>query len=196
MLPPVERACFESRGTGNAAFNVLRPGVGGGLIELGSIKSFKLERRQFFRRFGAKRLLPPVPRRRSGGALLVATARPPHFGGSGSGGYLCRGMSSVCCRAVDRIAQLLDADRHSSLQCKVMSTIIPAIFENGVLRPLQPLVGVPDKAKVDITMSTREVKTNGTHSAVDQGWQTCFGSISDADAAEMTRVLDDAFGHE
>ncbi len=74
-----------------------------------------------------------------------------------------------------------------------MSTIIPAIFENGVLRPLQPLVGVPDKAEVDITVSTRDVKSNGTHAAVDQGWQTCFGSISDADAAEMTRVVKDEF---
>jgi len=71
-----------------------------------------------------------------------------------------------------------------------MTTWITAIFENGVLRPLRPLVGVPDRAEVDITVNTRE---NGPAVVDSLGWRGCVGTISDSDAAEMSRAVDDEF---
>ena len=71
-----------------------------------------------------------------------------------------------------------------------MTWSIPAIFENGILRPLRPLLGVPDKAQVDLIVNTRE---NGHAVVGEQNWRACIGIIARDDAAEMSRVIEDEF---
>jgi len=66
-----------------------------------------------------------------------------------------------------------------------MTKTILAIFENGVLRPLQPLVGVPDHAETDVTVSTRprrEMENSATFRRVQGPFlmpmqRTCSGSL-------------------
>jgi predicted DNA-binding antitoxin AbrB/MazE fold protein len=58
-----------------------------------------------------------------------------------------------------------------------------AIYENGVLRPLQPL-NLADRAKVTVTIElpTPKPPING-----------CFGTITPESAAEMQRIVDEEF---
>ncbi len=69
-----------------------------------------------------------------------------------------------------------------------MVITIRAIYENGVLRPLEPLLGVPDLAEVDLTIS---IDADRCHHA--SGLRACMGTISAADAAEMRRAVADEF---
>ena len=74
-----------------------------------------------------------------------------------------------------------------------MTSNIKAIFENGVLRPLEPLTGVPEHAEVDLTVTTRDEKVTESPKADALGWRACLGTISDSDAADMSRSIDDEF---
>jgi predicted DNA-binding antitoxin AbrB/MazE fold protein len=62
---------------------------------------------------------------------------------------------------------------------------IEAIYENGVLRPMQPLDWLEEKRKVTVTVSTPD------SSSPLSGW---VGRISDEDAEIMRRVIDEEFG--
>lgn len=70
----------------------------------------------------------------------------------------------------------------------MIARTIKAIFENGVLRPLQPLEGVPEHTRVDVTVVSADPGENGK-----PGLRACIGSISDADAGEMRRAVDEEF---
>ena len=48
-----------------------------------------------------------------------------------------------------------------------------------MLRPLEPLTGVPDHAEVDLTVTTRDEKVNESPKADALGWRACLGTISD-----------------
>jgi predicted DNA-binding antitoxin AbrB/MazE fold protein len=65
-----------------------------------------------------------------------------------------------------------------------MVKTVEAIYENGVLHPLQSLVGITEHCKVKVTV---EVETP-PHPLAD-----CIGILPDEDAAEMLRVIEDEF---
>jgi hypothetical protein len=67
-----------------------------------------------------------------------------------------------------------------------MTRTFKAIFENGILRPLQPLEGVPERAPVNVTMET-------TDAPARPGILDCAGTLPDKDAAEMLKVIEDEF---
>jgi predicted DNA-binding antitoxin AbrB/MazE fold protein len=62
---------------------------------------------------------------------------------------------------------------------------LQAIYENGVLKPVEPIVGLPDHAEVTITVDT------STPSRPLDDWR---GGLSDEDAAEMRKIIDEEFG--
>ena len=66
-----------------------------------------------------------------------------------------------------------------------MTTTIEAIYENGVLRPVKPLEGVPEHSQVTLTLVE-------THPAPD--WMKCVGIMPDEDAAEIRKIIDEEFG--
>lgn len=61
---------------------------------------------------------------------------------------------------------------------------LDAIYENGVLRPLTPLQGVPEHGAVRITVSVDEPANPLT---------ACVGILPDADAAEMRNAIEREF---
>ncbi|HVU62949.1 MAG TPA: antitoxin family protein [Phycisphaerales bacterium] len=65
-----------------------------------------------------------------------------------------------------------------------------AIFENGVIRPLQPLLGLPNRASLDVTVTSLDHVPSTTDA---NGVRACLGTISDADAAEMAKLVTDEF---
>jgi predicted DNA-binding antitoxin AbrB/MazE fold protein len=66
-----------------------------------------------------------------------------------------------------------------------MSNSVEAVYERGVLRPLQPLEGIAENArawlKVELTGET-------THPLTE-----CIGILPDEDAKERRRVIDAEF---
>lgn len=66
-----------------------------------------------------------------------------------------------------------------------MTQRIEAIYEGGVLRPLTQISGVAESTRVMIT-----VESNGNHPA---SILDCIGTLSDADAAEMTAAIEEEF---
>lgn len=66
-----------------------------------------------------------------------------------------------------------------------MTRTIKAIFEGGVLRPLQSLDGIAEHAQVRVTVETLEPAGNGL--------ADCIGTLPDEDAAEMARIVQDEF---
>lgn len=71
-----------------------------------------------------------------------------------------------------------------------MTQRIKALYENGVLRPLQPLQGVPDHSRVDITVSTPDT-LDARHGP--GGLEACLGTLPAADADEMSRIIEAEF---
>jgi predicted DNA-binding antitoxin AbrB/MazE fold protein len=61
---------------------------------------------------------------------------------------------------------------------------VEAIFENGTLRPLEPLEGIEEKARVRIAIEP----LTEPHPLAG-----CFGILPDSDAAEMRRIVDEEF---
>lgn len=72
-----------------------------------------------------------------------------------------------------------------------MDRKIKAVFENGVFRPLQPLEGLADRSRVDVTITSSEGAR--TEEKSGNGIRACIGTVSDSDAAEMTRIIDEEF---
>jgi predicted DNA-binding antitoxin AbrB/MazE fold protein len=64
-----------------------------------------------------------------------------------------------------------------------MRQTIDAIFEKGVLRPLEPVPWLPDRRRVRITIVDDQVRD----------LQACIGTLPDEDAAEMRRIIEDQF---
>ncbi len=62
---------------------------------------------------------------------------------------------------------------------------IEAVYENGVLRPLQTLVGLAEHSKVKITIEYQETLT---HPLLQFA-----GILSDQEAAELQSVIDQEF---
>ena len=65
-----------------------------------------------------------------------------------------------------------------------MVKTIEAIYSGGVLKPLQPLDGIAENGKVTITITALPP----AHPLA--GWT---GGVSNEDAAEMVRVIEDEF---
>ena len=65
-----------------------------------------------------------------------------------------------------------------------MATKVDAIYENGVLRPLQPLDQIKENSKVKITVELEQSK---------QSLEDCLGIMPDEDAAEMLAIIEDEF---
>lgn len=65
-----------------------------------------------------------------------------------------------------------------------MTQSIEAVYENGVLRPVKPLKGIPERAHVKITL--KSVKQPHPLDEV-------FGTISDEDAKLMREAIEEAF---
>ena len=61
---------------------------------------------------------------------------------------------------------------------------VKAVFENGVLRPLTPLNGVPERRQVEVTVTVDE----SAHPLAD-----CVGILPDEDAAEMRAAIEQEF---
>ena len=70
-----------------------------------------------------------------------------------------------------------------------MTQRIEAIYENGVLRPLQPLRGVADHTRVDVTVNASPDPQHDANMDV----RACIGTLSDKDAAEMTKIIENEF---
>ena len=66
-----------------------------------------------------------------------------------------------------------------------MTRTINAIYEGGVLRPLESLEGIAEHARVKITVE--DVEPSGG------GLAECIGTLPDEDAAEMRRIIESEF---
>jgi predicted DNA-binding antitoxin AbrB/MazE fold protein len=66
-----------------------------------------------------------------------------------------------------------------------MQKTIEAIYENGVLRPVQPLDWLEDKRQVTVTVTTADPQ------GPLKDW---VGGVSDEDAKIMRQVIDEEFG--
>lgn len=66
-----------------------------------------------------------------------------------------------------------------------MTRIIQALYEDGVLKPLQPLEGVAERSQVQITVEVREDRPHPL--------SECFGILPDEDAEEMRRIIEEEF---
>ena len=60
-----------------------------------------------------------------------------------------------------------------------------AIYEGGVLRPLQSLEGIAEHAHVRLTVESVDPAGNGL--------ADCIGIMPDEDAAEMRRIIENEF---
>jgi len=66
-----------------------------------------------------------------------------------------------------------------------MVQTVQAIYEKGVLHPLQPLEGLAERCKVKVTV---EVEDGSAHPLSD-----CVGILPDEDAKEMLKIIQDEF---
>ncbi len=66
-----------------------------------------------------------------------------------------------------------------------MTKTIHAIYEHGVLRPLNTIEGLEDNTEVEVTIST---KKSGTHPILKFA-----GILSNKEADEMMKVIEDEF---
>jgi predicted DNA-binding antitoxin AbrB/MazE fold protein len=61
---------------------------------------------------------------------------------------------------------------------------IEAIYENGVFRPTQPVTGLPEHARVRVTVLSPQNTAP---------WADCVGIMPDEDAREIRRIIDEEF---
>ena len=66
-----------------------------------------------------------------------------------------------------------------------MTRTIEARYENGILRPLEPLEGVAEHSRLTITLELKEVRAHPFAGYV--------GTLPDEDANEMMRIIDEEF---
>lgn len=70
-----------------------------------------------------------------------------------------------------------------------MIRAIQAIFENGVLRPLEPL-SLPERARVSLTIDSGESPAARPPNGSVAG---CAGTIAPSDAVEMSKIVGEEF---
>jgi len=66
-----------------------------------------------------------------------------------------------------------------------MTRTISAVYEGGILRPLESLDGIAEHAQLKVTVETVE--------PADNGLADCIGILPDEDAADMRRIVADEF---
>ena len=66
-----------------------------------------------------------------------------------------------------------------------MTQVIEAIYENGVLRPTEPLEGIREHERVTLSVSAPR--------ATKPSILDCFGIMPDEDAEEMRRIIEAEF---
>ena len=66
-----------------------------------------------------------------------------------------------------------------------MTRTVNAVYEGGVLRPLESLDGVAEHAHVKLTVEC--------HDSTGNGLADCIGTLPDQDAAEMRRIVETEF---
>jgi predicted DNA-binding antitoxin AbrB/MazE fold protein len=69
-----------------------------------------------------------------------------------------------------------------------MTRTIEAIYENGVLRPLEPIEGIAEHERLRLTLDQPSATSAGEHPL-----SRFVGTLSDADAREILRIIDDEF---
>jgi predicted DNA-binding antitoxin AbrB/MazE fold protein len=65
-----------------------------------------------------------------------------------------------------------------------MQKTISAVYENGALRPLEPLTWLSEHAEVEVTIVTASPL---------RPWASCVGILPDDDAKEMKKIIDGEF---
>jgi len=65
-----------------------------------------------------------------------------------------------------------------------MKKYVQAIYEHGVLRPLEPLQGIAENSQVELTIQSLYAR----HSLKD-----LFGTLPQEDADEMQKIIDEEF---
>lgn len=65
-----------------------------------------------------------------------------------------------------------------------MTKLVHAIYVGGVLKPLEPLEGIPENSKVEIA-----VEVPSLHPDVEK----LFGTLPREDAEEMKRIIEEEF---
>ena len=66
-----------------------------------------------------------------------------------------------------------------------MTRTVHALYENGILRPLEPLEGVDEHSRVRLTI---ELEPKRPHPLAD-----CVGILPDEDAQEMLAIIQEEF---
>ena len=66
-----------------------------------------------------------------------------------------------------------------------MGRTIKAIYEGGVLRPLEVIEGIAEHAQVNLTVEAIEQSGNGL--------ADCIGILPDDDAAEIRQIVESEF---
>ena len=66
-----------------------------------------------------------------------------------------------------------------------MTQTINAVYEGGVLRPLQSLEGIAEHAQVKLTVESVDAAGNGL--------ADCIGILPDEDAAELRQIVETEF---
>lgn len=67
----------------------------------------------------------------------------------------------------------------------IMTRRISAVYEGGVLRPLESLEGIAEHSQVKLTVESVEPE--------DDGMADCIGILPDEDAVEMRRIVQSEF---
>ena len=65
-----------------------------------------------------------------------------------------------------------------------MSQALKAIYEDGVLRPLEPVLGIKEHTEVHLVL-----RTSGSGHPL----AGCVGILPDEDAAEMSKIIEGEF---
>ncbi len=66
-----------------------------------------------------------------------------------------------------------------------MTQRFDALYEKGVLRPLQPLEGFADRTEVTLSVLSAR--------AAPRDWKACVGTLPDDDAAELRTIVEAEF---
>lgn len=66
-----------------------------------------------------------------------------------------------------------------------MTQRFDAVYERGVLRPLQPLEGVTDLTELTLSVEIARAPLDD--------WKQCLGTLPDEDAAEMRAIVEAEF---
>jgi predicted DNA-binding antitoxin AbrB/MazE fold protein len=65
-----------------------------------------------------------------------------------------------------------------------MQKTFNAIYENGALHPREPLTWLAEHSEVEVTIAAP---------TPPRRWAQCVGTLPDADAREMTKIIEDEF---